>query len=41
VIKIQHMERADKQFFAATIVAPLIVWWFFTGRNRYGTKGMK
>lgn len=35
------MERGDKQFFLASIVAPLVIWWYFTGRNKYSAKGMK
>jgi len=35
------MENSDKQFFAAAVVAPLIAWWLFIGRKKYGVKGMK
>lgn len=35
------MDRSDKQFLVATLIAPLLVWWMFTGRRKYGTKGMR
>jgi hypothetical protein len=41
MIKLRHMESDDKRFFVASIVIPIGVWWYFTGRKKYGTKGMK
>jgi hypothetical protein len=36
-----QLDRNDKQFFVGAIIAPLIVWWLFVGRQKYSTKGMK
>jgi hypothetical protein len=41
MMKLQHIDTADKQFFIASILIPLCIWWFFTGRKKYSTKGMK
>lgn len=41
MIKFRGMENSDKQFFVASVIAPVIVWWIFTGRKRYATGGMK
>lgn len=41
MIKFKGMDKSDKQFFAASIVAPLLVWWYFNGRKKYSVKGMK
>lgn len=41
MIKLEGMQPSDKQFFVASIIAPLLVWWYFTGRKRYSVKGMK
>ncbi len=41
MIKILHMDNSDKQFMIASICVPLLLWWLFTGRKKYGTKGMK
>lgn len=41
MIKFRHMQDGDKQFFLASIIIPLIVWWAYTGRKRYSAKGMK
>jgi hypothetical protein len=41
MIKLRALDKGDKQFFAATVIAPLLVWWYFNGRKKYGTKGMK
>lgn len=35
------MQDDDKKFFIASIMIPIIVWWYFTGRKRYSVKGMK
>jgi len=35
------IQDGDKQFLFASIVAPLVLWWIFTGRKRYSVKGMK
>lgn len=31
----------DRAFLVGTIVAPIAVWWFYFGRKKYGTKGLK
>lgn len=38
---ILNLDKQDKQFFVGAILAPLITWWLFIGRQKYGTKGMK
>lgn len=36
------MDKDDKAFFIGTILAPLIVWWCFYGRKKFGfIKGMR
>lgn len=37
---ILKLDSSDKQFFIASIVVPIILWWLFTGRKKYGVKGM-
>lgn len=34
------LDAQDKQFFIATILVPLVLWWIFTGRRKYSVKGM-
>jgi hypothetical protein len=34
------MDKADKQFFAMSIIAPLVAWWILIGRKKYSIKGM-
>jgi hypothetical protein len=37
------MDKSDKQFFAQIAIgtlASMAVWWYFTGRRKYSTKGM-
>lgn len=41
MIKFSGMDSSDKQFFLASILAPIAVWWFFRGRKKYSTGGMK
>lgn len=41
MIKIRHMDYDDKRFFITTVLLPIAAWWYFIGRKRYGTKGMK
>lgn len=40
MISPKHMDTSDKQFFMAAVIAPVIAWWVFIGRKKYGTKGM-
>ena len=35
------LDTEDKKFFLASILVPLIIWWYFTGRKKYGMKGMR
>jgi hypothetical protein len=41
MMKLPSLDRNDKQFFIAAILVPIIMWWVFTGRQKYGTKGMR
>jgi hypothetical protein len=41
MINPMHMDKGDKQFLVGTIIAPIIVWWYFNGRKKYSVKGMK
>lgn len=34
------LDAHDKQFFIATILVPIVLWWIFTGRRKYSVKGM-
>jgi plastocyanin domain-containing protein len=42
---LNDMDKSDRQFLISTcigsLIAPLLVWWFLTGRHKYSTKGMK
>jgi hypothetical protein len=40
MLKLRHLDNEDKAYFAGAVLAPIIVWWFYTGRKKYGTKGM-
>jgi hypothetical protein len=35
------LDNGDKAFFVGSLIAPIMVWWYFTGRKKYGTKGLK
>ncbi len=35
------IEKGDRAFIIGSLVAPLAIWWFYTGRHKYGTKGLK
>ncbi len=35
------LDKSDKAFFVGSIVVPLVIWWYFYGRQKYGMKGMK
>jgi hypothetical protein len=34
------IDTEDKVFLLGALVAPALVWWLFTGRKKYTTKGM-
>lgn len=36
-----RLDSDDKKFFIASVLVPLILWWVFTGRKKYGMKGMR
>lgn len=36
------MDKSDRYFLASSVIVPLIVWWLFIGRTKYGApRGMK
>jgi len=35
------LDKSDRAWLVGTVVAPIAVWWFYHGRNKYGTRGMK
>jgi hypothetical protein len=35
------IEHSDRAFIVGSVIAPIFVWWFYYGRQKYGTKGMK
>lgn len=35
------LDGEDKKFFIASIGVPILIWWIFTGRKKYGVKGMR
>lgn len=37
--KLPTLDASDKQFIIASLVVPVVLWWFFTGRKKYGVKG--
>lgn len=41
MIKFAELDRKDKQYLVGAVIAPLVVWWFFTARTKYSAKGMK
>jgi hypothetical protein len=41
MLKLRSLDDSDKAYFAGAIIAPIVVWWFFTGRKKYGVRGMK
>jgi hypothetical protein len=45
MMSLDGMDKGDKQFLISTcigsLVAPLLVWWYLTGRHKYSVKGMK
>lgn len=40
MIKLQGMDKGDKQFLVGAVVAPVLVWLYFN-RKKYSVKGMK
>ena len=41
MIKFQGIDTDDKAFLVGSVIAPIIVWWMFFGRKKYGVGGMK
>lgn len=35
------IEKSDRAFMIGSIIAPLAIWWFYFGREKYSTKGIK
>lgn len=35
------LDKGDRSFIVGSIVAPIVIWWFYYGREKYGTKGLK
>lgn len=34
------LDKSDRQWLVASIIVPIVLWWLFTGRKKYSTKGM-
>jgi hypothetical protein len=37
----QGMPKSDRYMLVSSVIAPLVIWWFYIGRTKYGMKGMK
>lgn len=35
------LDAEDKRYFITALIVPFIIWWIFTGRKKFGTKGMR
>ncbi len=35
------LDKSDRYMLVSSIFVPLVVWWFYIGRTKYGTKGMR
>lgn len=35
------IDKGDRYMLLSSIVIPVLFWWYYVGRNRYGTKGMR
>lgn len=35
------LEKSDRYTLLSGVIIPLMFWWFYIGRERYGMKGMK
>lgn len=35
------IDKNDRYMLLSSIVVPILFWWFYVGRNKYGTKGMR
>lgn len=38
---IVKLDRDDTMFVLLSVIAPLLLWWYLTGRKKYSVKGMK
>jgi hypothetical protein len=38
---INKFDKDDSMFLILSVVVPLILWWFYTGKRKYSAKGMK
>lgn len=39
-MKYPMLDTNDRYYFLATILVPLVLWWIYIGRRKYGVKGM-
>lgn len=37
----EGIDRSDRMFVVGSIIAPIIIWWYYKGRHKYNLKGMK
>lgn len=35
------LEKGDRAFLLGSILTPFAIWWYFSARHKYGTKGLK
>jgi hypothetical protein len=35
------IDRGDRYMLLSSMIVPVLFWWFYIGRKKYGTKGMK
>jgi hypothetical protein len=35
------IDKGDRYMLLSSIVIPVLFWWYYVGRKRYGTKGMR
>lgn len=41
MINLKALDTPDRAFFVGTVITPIVVWWLFYGRKKYGMKGMR
>lgn len=37
----KSIDKNDRYMLLSSIIVPITFWWFYIGRNKYGTKGMR
>jgi hypothetical protein len=35
------LDKHDRYFFLASVLVPVLLWWFFYGREKYSLKGQR